>query len=498
MRNKKRISILAVVLAFAIIFTGAFAFFSDSAMFNDSAKVGTFDIDVEGGLTHSGGLNNLNPGDNDPTVPTENRPGSDHELSFEVNNLGNKSAITRAKIYVYGTGANGNPLTQEELSQIIVSERNEGKEVAGDNDGDKYQQVTDNSILDASDFKEGKLIYIVGNNDDWTLDGTEENETVADGSSIIKTFDIGLRQEVGNPDGTTIKYGNLEGANIHIDVEVQAIQYRNTGDPVWETIFTDSSNVETPVEEMEVAFDFVKTWENDTFEDRPDEITVEIYGTTNARAAGELLRTQTIKVSDDLDKDGDPNTWEYTIEGIETTYRNFYMVERSEDDRYEVTENFIAPANNERVRPMTGLNFKTVLEVTKIWEDNDNTAGLRPESVMFNIYYNTVNDESSKELFCTLELFESDCILHYINPIYPLRDDWDASVDDWDAYIYFEDVLPSYMWIEELDLLDNYSMSYTFDGVYEKIFTVTNTLVNTEPPRLMMRYNAILTNTFVE
>ena len=192
MRNKKRISILAVVLAFAIIFTGAFAFFSDSAMFNDSAKVGTFDIDVEGGLTHSGGLNNLNPGDNDPSVPTENRSGSDHELSFEVNNLGNKSAITRAKIYVYGTGANGNPLTQEELSQIIVSERNEGKEVAGDNDGDKYQQVTDNSILDASDFKEGKLIYIVGNNDDWTLDGTEENESVADGSSIIKTFYIGL------------------------------------------------------------------------------------------------------------------------------------------------------------------------------------------------------------------------------------------------------------------------------------------------------------------
>ena len=39
MRNKKRISILAVVLAFAIIFTGAFAFFSDSSMFDDSAKV---------------------------------------------------------------------------------------------------------------------------------------------------------------------------------------------------------------------------------------------------------------------------------------------------------------------------------------------------------------------------------------------------------------------------------------------------------------------------
>ena len=494
MRNKKRISILAVVLAFAIIFTGAFAFFSDSAMFNDSAKVGTFDIDVEGGLTHSGGLNNLNPGDNDPTVPTENRPGSDHELSFEVNNLGNKSAITRAKIYVYGTGANGNPLTQEELSQIIVSERNEGKEVAGDNDGDKYQQVTDNSILDASDFKEGKLIYIVGNNDDWTLDGTEENETVADGSSIIKTFDIGLRQEVGNPDGTTIKYGNLEGANIHIDVEVQAIQYRNTGDPVWETIFTDSSNVETPVEEMEVAFDFVKTWENDTFEDRPDEITVEIYGTTNARAAGELLRTQTIKVSDDLDKDGDPNTWEYTIEGIETTYRNFYMVERSEDDRYEVTENFIAPANNERVRPYAGVNINSILTINKTWEDNDNELGLRPESVMFNVY---IDNETEKELFITLEVFENDYNISYLNPDYSLGG-WESYVTDWNAVIYLNKSLPGYMSLEEINVSNNYSMSYTFDNIMGPCFEVTNTLENTEPPKLMMRYNAILTNTFVE
>lgn len=492
MRNKKRISILAVVLAFAIIFTGAFAFFSDSAMFNDSAKVGTFDIDVEGGLTHSGGLNNLNPGDNDPTVPTENRPGSDHELSFEVNNLGNKSAITRAKIYVYGTGANGNPLTQEELSQIIVSERNEGKEVVGDNDGDKYQQVTDNSILDASDFKEGKLIYIVGNNDDWTLDGTEENETVADGSSIIKTFDIGLRQEVGNPDGTTIKYGNLEGANIHIDVEVQAIQYRNTGDPVWETIFTDSSNVETPAEEMEVVFDFVKTWENDTFEDRPDEITVEIYGTTNARAAGELLRTQTIKVFDDLDKDGDPNTWEYTIEGIETTYRNFYMVERSEGERYEVTENFIAPVNNERVRPMAGWMYKSAVSISKEWVDNNNELGLRPEMVTFNVYEGPAEDD--RELILTINITATNYEITYVDSKYTPEMSGEG---DWSASFNLGEI-PGYLWIEEMNLSENYSMSYVFDNSMDNVFDVTNTLENTEPPRLMMRFNAALTNTFVE
>ena len=52
-KNKKLLSTLSIVCAFAIIFGGVFAFFSDSALLNESAKVGKVDIDVEGGLFHS-------------------------------------------------------------------------------------------------------------------------------------------------------------------------------------------------------------------------------------------------------------------------------------------------------------------------------------------------------------------------------------------------------------------------------------------------------------
>ena len=246
MKNKKIMSILSTSLAFVIIFIGVFAFFSDNSILNDSAKVGTFDIEAIGGISHSRNLDNINPGDNDPSVPEDYRYGSDHEFSFTLNNLGSKSAITRAVISVYGTGLNGDALTEEELTQIILSERNEQKNTASDTDNDKYTEISNNTILTKTKFEENKLIYIVGNNNNWTLDGTEENEIIAEGTSLAKTFDIGLKQEVGNPDGTTIKYGNLEGATIHIDIQIQAMQYRNTGDELWEIIFEDSTTSTTP------------------------------------------------------------------------------------------------------------------------------------------------------------------------------------------------------------------------------------------------------------
>ena len=58
--------------------------------------------------------------------------------------------------------------------------------------------------------------------------------------------------------------------------------------------------------------------------------------------------------------------------------------------------------------------------------------------------------------------------------------------------------MPEYMWLEEVDLIDNYSMTYILNSSMENWFVITNTLVNAEPPRLMMRFNAALTNTFVE
>ena len=240
-KNKKLLSTLSIVCAFAIIFGGVFAFFSDSALLNESAKVGKVDIDVEGGLFHSNALNNLNPGDNDPDVPTDYRPGTDHELSLEIDNLGNKSVVYRTVVEVSATKKDGTAFTAEELRAIILSEKQNvtaatNQNTIASNDAGKQNDIT---RLDSTGYNDGKLIYIVGGttNDGMTyvLNGTgddAETETNVTTSSTVQTFDVGLDKDLASD--------AFEGATITFNVIVQAMQYRNTGDGEWNNIFEQS------------------------------------------------------------------------------------------------------------------------------------------------------------------------------------------------------------------------------------------------------------------
>ena len=246
MKNKKKlISALSIVCAIALIFTGAFAFFSDSATLTQTSKVGEVDINVEGGLFHSNRLNNLNPGDNDPDVPRNNRPGTDHELSLEVDNLGNKSIIFRTLIEVSATKKDGTAFTAEELMSIILSEKQNVTTVTNQNnislnDADKYTTIT---RLESTGYNDDKLIYIIGgtteNGNTYVLNGTgnaAELESGVNRTSTVQTIDIGLDKNISSD--------AFEGANIVFSVIVQAMQYRNTSDADWETIFNDAYKIQ--------------------------------------------------------------------------------------------------------------------------------------------------------------------------------------------------------------------------------------------------------------
>lgn len=241
--KKKLLSALSIVCAFAIIFGGVFAFFSDSSVLNETTKVGTVNIEAEGGLIHSDNLNNLNPGDNDTDVPEDYRSGTDHELSFEIDNLGNKSVIYRTVIEVSAVKSNNTPFTAEELMSIILSEKQNvttvtTQENIASSDTDKYDTV---NRLEANGYDDNKLVYIVGGTTEdgmtYVLNGTgefAETETGVDASktSTVQTFDIGLDKDIASE--------LFEGATITFNVAIQAIQYRNTGDPVWDTIYEES------------------------------------------------------------------------------------------------------------------------------------------------------------------------------------------------------------------------------------------------------------------
>lgn len=269
MENKKKLMIAgASALGLGILGVGAFAYFSDTANVSGTAKVGTVDVTATGNLTHSENLNNINPGDNDPTVDEDYRSGTDHELTYTITNNGTKSVLTRSIIRVSGTyteyyknadglytDANGEvladqtqpvvkdaqaKLSQEDLAKIIISERGTASTAVGDTDVDKYSAVTvlSNGVADGN-----KLVYTIGAEDTATsgdvLDGSEENEDNGASASRVQTLDIGLKKEVSATNS------NLMGATITIEVEVQAMQYRNTGAGEWTTIFANTYNTST-------------------------------------------------------------------------------------------------------------------------------------------------------------------------------------------------------------------------------------------------------------
>lgn len=257
MKNKNKLIIGASVASALVIAGGTFAFFADSVEETLNSKVGNVSIEIEEcKITHSDNLNNINPGDNDPTLVVEEepsgdspgsgiiggpsiRPGSDHELSFVVNNTGNKSVITRTVITVSGTSTGATPIGTDDLANIILSEKATYSANASANDSDKSTTVTK---LTPYGTDGNALVYVIGGTrDEDVLNGFGENaeiETVSSSTTLSKTFDIGLDKEVTAD-------SPLMGADLTFKVEVQAMQYRNTGDQEWNTIFEETYNTST-------------------------------------------------------------------------------------------------------------------------------------------------------------------------------------------------------------------------------------------------------------
>ena len=130
MNNKKKLlAVGASVLGCAAVGFGAYAFFIDDDSVVTSTKVGTVDLTVTGELLHEDAYGDsiaiLNPGDNDPRSPEDSRPGTDHELSINYTNNGNKSVITRAVVTVSATDVSGDPVDVTELDEILIGLNNE-------------------------------------------------------------------------------------------------------------------------------------------------------------------------------------------------------------------------------------------------------------------------------------------------------------------------------------------------------------------------------------
>lgn len=250
MKNNKKLAIAGVsALSLAAIGFGAFAFFSDSSEQNTDATVGT--VDVEGGNLDLSNKGNINPGDEDPENPydpEDPKKTTPHLLSFDVSNVGTKSMVTRNIIDItvdkdttnldptafalYEKDATGKNKDLADIEGITVQKftyEKDGKTVLryiveGASLNGEAGKLEDKDIA-VSDIVRDSVKVQTG------LEGVTGEDGVTYPTGVTYNYYLGMRAD------TLDEY---QGASVKIDLEVQAMQYRNTNSDAWETVLKDT------------------------------------------------------------------------------------------------------------------------------------------------------------------------------------------------------------------------------------------------------------------
>lgn len=236
MNNKLKVAGMGI-LGTALVGAGTFAFFSaKSEKTLDAAKVGTVAVEAGAELKHEGDLNNLNPGDNDKTVSATNRKGTDHEFKISVKNTGNKSVMVRNIVEVVAKNSEGKEveLKDKEGHQVVlITDAQKSELSVGDTSVAKENRGMKGDPIALTYAKDNKSATFTS--DQFALNGTEEKEGGVDIDAKSVVYDLGLAKEVTND--------LLAGGTIELKIKTQAMQYRNTGDSDWKTIFEETKTV---------------------------------------------------------------------------------------------------------------------------------------------------------------------------------------------------------------------------------------------------------------
>lgn len=231
MNKKAKIASIVGVSAVAVAIVGSstMAFFKDSKTTSTSGTAGDVTIGVDAiNLTNSG---NINPGDNDPSLDRSVvRGGTDHVLSYDIENQGNKSVVVRSVI----------TLSVEsglDASKFFLLDNTTKNDLSLSSNVETYYEVN-GSYVAKSAYTTGKIDSIRYIVTEKSMDGVgvnNEDETDAvDGSGYTVYYPVGMSI---NADDT------YEKAVLNIDVVVQAMQYRNTADSDWTTVFSDTLKI---------------------------------------------------------------------------------------------------------------------------------------------------------------------------------------------------------------------------------------------------------------
>ena len=390
-KKKKFVAIGASVAAATALTVGsAFAFFVDKDWTSDTGTVGTVYVNVKDLVfTNS---ENINPGDYDKDVYIDSvannstsslREGTEHKISFTVDNVGTKSVMTRNVITItventlfepiefkegkkmydagkvvapdnhmyYKDATNPLEIVEDELENKYIKgtevvenqttgkfeyiDKESGEKITFTKDSTRYQNIVHwkvgnipadayGLLYDVKKAKEDSSLSKAGVKDNIIIASTEV-DCIPEDSSLhskvdlyaLHSSDVGANFEVfprtffsskstaiairyitpqisltapegsiedddgikdeqtiartqggevrtGDPDSAYYTYwlymdkdapNIYKGATVYLDIEVQAMQYRNTSDAEWKTLFTKSYNL--TVENAEQGYESI-------------------------------------------------------------------------------------------------------------------------------------------------------------------------------------------------------------------------------------------------
>lgn len=213
-KNTKK-AVIAGSLAGAMALVGAFAFFTDRVDVSTQATAGTVDLALNANWTD---VANFNPGDI-------------ADLSYTIQNDGNKSVDVRERIVVKSSVA----MNAADQAEFEVYRAADVEQDAGGAYVPKYgaEPITNGEDRIVSDDNMS-IIYEI---QQYTLNGTGENAETEDGiteTAKDSEYVLVFKDAAKNA---------FQGADVSVDLVAEAKQHRNTNDDTWSVISTDSVNI---------------------------------------------------------------------------------------------------------------------------------------------------------------------------------------------------------------------------------------------------------------
>ena len=229
------------------------------------------------------------------------------------------------------------------------------------------------------------------------------------------------------------------------EIEYSVVEALENGSPYTGESVTDLE-IKNVYEPQTITFNIFKDWDDNDNNDgiRPESITVhllkdgtEIESSTITEADGWAISFGPLAKFRDHGVEIDYTVVEDPVKYYENTNTSY-----TKDSENQSTDAIVVNTHE---------NEKAKIEITKIWNDNNNALNYRPNSITVEVY---ANGELAKTISITA------------------RDNWKVVVDDLDKYLNGEEI--------EYTIKEKPVAHYTtsIDG-----FTITNTVEN--PPEII-------------